>query len=418
MNESNSDSVGRCETMQAGNACILNVSPVVCADVGKQFVAVVRKGKRVAGVYMRSGFYYARFKDPVSAKWVWRKAPEQSVDGALRIVREAKAAGGSMRAERFRAALDGAKARRSCCSMQQLMDGYSKVAGERCQLLEEPRARTIYDRLCAVRRVLRASGRNPEEMGADELPAVVKAWALKRIDGGTGLASVFSEVNQVKALFSGWAIQGYAEQGLSLPDGLMKSWPRISHPASRYKLPPLELRQRTIAAGNAEIVKRSRIGAVFALAFYGGMAVVDIALAEWGWVRGGKMVYERHKTGSRAEPPLPPEIVEALASWPGRGGRDTIIEGKSLKVRMSWINRHFSGWMRELGWDPVVYQKAAHELRKLAGSYWLTECGLSWAAKWLGDTEATAAKFYCDLLPEESPTPRNMFSGSGGAAAE
>jgi hypothetical protein len=54
--------------------------------------------------------------------------------------------------------------------------------------------------------------------------------------------------------------------------------------------------------------------------------------------------------------------------------------------------------MREIGWDKYTYPKAAHELRKLAGSMWYTKAGLEWAARWLGDTAATVDHYYADLV--------------------
>jgi hypothetical protein len=53
--------------------------------------------------------------------------------------------------------------------------------------------------------------------------------------------------------------------------------------------------------------------------------------------------------------------------------------------------------MRKLGWDSKTYVKAAHELRKLAGSRWYTVASLEWAAKWLGDTPAVVAHYYADI---------------------
>jgi hypothetical protein len=52
--------------------------------------------------------------------------------------------------------------------------------------------------------------------------------------------------------------------------------------------------------------------------------------------------------------------------------------------------------MRGIGWSRLKYPKAAHELRKLAGSMWYTKAGLQWAASWLGDTPETVYHYYAD----------------------
>jgi hypothetical protein len=80
-----------------------------------------------------------------------------------------------------------------------------------------------------------------------------------------------------------------------------------------------------------------------------------------------------------------------------------ILPGGHPSGRSHLVNREFATWMRSIGWDRVTYPKAAHELRKLAGSMWYTHAGLQWAARWLGDTAATVDHYYCDLIATRAP---------------
>jgi integrase len=75
---------------------------------------------------------------------------------------------------------------------------------------------------------------------------------------------------------------------------------------------------------------------------------------------------------------------------------DYILPGAHATARKKLINTDFAAWMRSVGWGRETYPKAAHELRKLAGSMWYTKAGLQWAAAWLGDTAATVDHFYSD----------------------
>lgn len=83
-----------------------------------------------------------------------------------------------------------------------------------------------------------------------------------------------------------------------------------------------------------------------------------------------------------------------------------IIDAPHATGRYDAVNRDFSGWMRMNGWGE--YQKAAHELRKLAGSRWYTGLGAEYAAKYLGDTIATVFAFYADIDRDRTPLDMRM----------
>ena len=79
-----------------------------------------------------------------------------------------------------------------------------------------------------------------------------------------------------------------------------------------------------------------------------------------------------------------------------------LLPGSTDHARYCLVTREFSAWMRSIGWDRKTYPKAAHELRKLAGSLWYTKSDLKWAAAWLGDSAPTVYHYYADLT-EDGP---------------
>ena len=365
------------------------------------FLTVRRKnGARVAGVYVRDGRYYARIKDPVTGRWRWVASPENTPDGAARIVREAQRAVGTARAERFMAAVEGSKRCQPWAKCGAMIEAYRiAAAGERA-LTGVPRKVTEDDAVASLRMVLEQSGAGMEA-NANELPDIARKWAERAIADGRNRTTVATVVRSARSVFGRRVRQRMARAGCKLPPDLGERWPKVFVAAEKYALPPKELRDATLEAGRQLLEARDDLWLAYALAYYGGLTAADIASARWDWVRDGRIYYARQKTGKRADPPLPEGVLAALASWPGRGERDTVLPG-SDRQRRDLVQVALAKWMRGVGWTTG---KCAHELRKLAGSEWATQCGIRWAARWLGDDEATAARFYVDLLPEEAPTP-------------
>jgi len=380
--------------MQDGVSCIQSVSRA-------SFKAAQRRnGQRLKGVYLRDGIYYARIKNPTSGKWSWVRSPDQSADGAARIVTEASRAVGTDRAERFTEALEGARIKRTWPTVEEAMAAYANVAEARRALTGRPREPTQRDAQNAVAQILREMGEDTA-LAVDRLPDVVRAWSAQRIQDGAKRLSVGSTLRAARSAFAGWAWKDMTHAGLRLPPNLRDHWPTISSEPRFYQLPERELRERTLVSGRRWFVHRTDLGLAFALCFYAGMSRADAIEARWAWIVDGHMVYHRRKTGRRADPPLPEDVLAILAEWPGRAEREHILPG-TVSQREALIDRQLSRWMRKRGWQT---EKLAHELRKLACSYWATQCGIQWASKWLGDSESTASKYYRDLVPEAAPMP-------------
>jgi hypothetical protein len=81
-----------------------------------------------------------------------------------------------------------------------------------------------------------------------------------------------------------------------------------------------------------------------------------------------------------------------------RGSGVHILPGATPNARYALVTKDLAVWMRDTGWTAATYPKAAHELRKLAGSMWLTQAGPQWAAEWLGDSVATVLHYYARMM--------------------
>lgn len=359
------------------------------------------RGHRVPGVYLRGGTYYARITDPATGRRTMRASPDGSLAGARRIVAEARRARTVAGAQAFSEALEASRLRSAWSPMSAVLEAYARAAAEERAFSGRPSER--YARTIATdwRRVL-SDQREPESASCARAPEIAAAWAAARLaDGSISRISVAAISRRCRELFSSWAVRRMSAAGLRIDPTVAQRWTAVRSEPVRYQLPPQELRERTIAAGQEEIRSRSDVGLAFLLCYYGGMAAIDAAEATWDILRDdGHLLYYRHKTGRRADPPLPAEVAAILRAWPGRESRPTILPGAYPTQRADIVGRDLAAWMRELGWTTG---KCAHELRKLACSTWATQAGIQWAARWIGDSEATASAYYRDLLPEKAP---------------
>ncbi len=360
------------------------------------------RGNKIPQVYLRSGIYYARIVDPSTGSRTLRASPDGTLEGARRLVRESKKTQSVAGAQAFAAALEASRQRSAWSSIASVLAGYEVAADkERALNNGKPTKASSDANIKDLRRVYKDMGESLDG-SCSRAPEIVAAWAEARLkDGSISRVSVAAISRRGREVFSGWAMRRMRAAGLRIDPSIPERWSTVKHEPVRYQLPPQELRERTIAAGVEEIRKRSDIGLAFLLCYYGGMSKADVAEATWDILRDDNhLLYYRHKTGRRADPPLPADVADALRTWPGRGERDTILPGAFPTQRDDLVRRDLAAWMRGLGWTT---QKCAHELRKLACSTWATQAGIQWAARWIGDSEATASAYYRDLLPERAP---------------
>lgn len=415
MSDEEHDRTRQDTTGDTAEACILSVSESeksvssesLVSGGAQKFEAVFdRKGKRVPGVVIRGGKYYVRVKHPSTGRWTFRKSPDQSVDGALRLVKGSKRVDTLEKAEAFARVMDDIRQRRQWAGLDRVLKVYVEAAAKQFRECGKPRPATTSQVLNSVRQVLVESELSAGGLSVDDFPSVVAKWAEKKTLAGMTKITAASVAIRCRCVFSKWAVAEYDRQGLKIPPELSKSFTKTYYDLESYVLPPLELRERTIAEGDSELRKRSPIGAVFMLAYYAGMAAADVARCEWSWIDdSGVVKYRRRKTGKRAAPPLPAWVAAEWRAWAAVSGTQYVVPGVSEKQRSKYMTTAFSGWMRAQGWNVEDYSKAGHELRKLVGSLWATKAGLQWAAHWLGDTMEVTSKYYADLLPELAPDP-------------
>jgi len=368
-------------------------------------------GRRIRGVYKRDGNFWVRLRDPETGRERWAKPPDQTVSGARKFANECRAAVGAERVRAVSMALSAAstRARDEWPKVDELFHAYRAAASAERMRNHRPNAKTEAGNISMMRQIAESSGHSLTRLSIDALPELAQNWAQRELDAGRKRVTVGTMLRCSAALFSRWARLHYRRHGFRIPPDVLDAWPRVSPEPQRYELPAKELRDATLAAGKELVEARDDLALAFILCYHYAMSAADAARARFDWMKvvEGKdgpldvMKYERHKTHRRADPPVELEIAAALRTWPGRNGRAFVLPGTATD-RYDLVTRSLSAWMRSLGWETG---KCAHELRKLRCSEWATSNGIKWAARWIGDSEATAAAYYRDLLPEEMPNP-------------
>ncbi|NQT93328.1 MAG: tyrosine-type recombinase/integrase [Lentisphaerae bacterium] len=319
----------------------------------------------------------------------------------------------------------------------------------RAQVLEESKVRTSYPTIGRVFELYREAGEVQFALDGKPLPGTIanNIWALSHVVSQmTGVSNVeevstrvltpdlaeryvasvvatagqdemlihrrrvtaSSTLRQAKSVFCKWALANYSRH-VQLPDSLtMFLQTGKSVKPRRYRIPPEHLRKLTVeTAGRLKEAKHD-LYATFCLAYDLGMRSGEIQAARWEWIEtaaDGKRFmricrrpyWKGPKNLFDHSVPVADHVWDALQVV-RTPDSEYILPGAHLTARKNLVNRDFSAWMRSVGWDRGTYPKAAHELRKLAGSMWYTKAGLQWAATWLGDTAATVDYFYSDLV--------------------
>lgn len=382
-------------------------------------------GRRIRGVYKRDGNFWVRLRDPETGRERWAKPPDQTVSGARKFANECRAAVGAERVRAVSMALSAAstRARDEWPKVDELFHAYRAAASAERMRNHKPNAKTEAGNISMMRQIAESSGHSLTRLSIDALPELAQNWAQRELDAGRKRVTVGTMLRCSAALFSRWARLHYRRHGFRIPPDVVDAWPRVSPDPQRYELPAKELRDATLAAGAEMVASRMAIGEdkelpkvvaeglplAFILCYHYAMSAADAARARFDWMQVQQskdgpldvMIYERHKTHRRADPPVEMEIAAALRTWPGRNGRAFVLPGTETD-RYDLVTRHLSAWMRRLGWETG---KCAHELRKLRCSFWATKKGIGSAARWIGDSEATAAAYYRDLIPEEMESP-------------
>lgn len=232
-------------------------------------------------------------------------------------------------------------------------------------------------------------------------------------DGDTARTrrTVLSTMRQARACFSRWAMCAYEDKGLIVPASIedWRSARILAAPAVRYRMPPEALVTQTVRAAS-DLEGPMRVA--WLLCYELGLRAGEAAAARWTWFRacddGGAIIELirredwRPKGGERRVPVHPAVWAEIRALAPSEC--EWVLGDGTEHARRSVVNRDLATWMRRLGWDRATYPKAAHELRKLAGSRWYTRLGPAVAREWLGHASiATTCAHYAAL--DSMPAP-------------
>ena len=233
-----------------------------------------------------------------------------------------------------------------------------------------------------------------------------------------------STMNKARAVFTTRALEHY-EHKLVLPDltGFLKV-PAVLADTVQYVRRPVELVERTIRLGR-ELRETDRdLYQCFLCSYDLGLRANESANLRWAWL--GKDAegwavqvaitpdWEGPK-GSQGTVSISEEVAKQLMEH-RQPGNDYVLPPDTYTGRYNLVTRKFASWMRSIGWDPDVYQGAAHELRKLMGSRWYTVQGPAVASANLRHSSvATTCKYYAVL--DRRPAPLTMDQANGHESA-
>jgi integrase len=252
--------------------------------------------------------------------------------------------------------------------------------------------------------------------------------------------TVRSMVINARAVFGRGAMPFYSDLNLA-KDGPFKEfleWSVGRVENVKYRLPPAELRHRTIAMGRrlyesalsgksgtrvipmAVRVRRIKMYVAFVLSYDLALRAGESAALKLEWfterIQNGAVGREldifvrsdfKPKWGMERSIPVHADVWEHLVAarkFLEAGEKGFVVPGDCPTQRENLVGRELALWMRHLGWDESLYPKAAHELRKLKGSEWFTFVSPAWAQKWLGHKSiATTCAYYADMVGQAAP---------------
>jgi integrase len=382
--------------------------------------------KRIPGLYTRSDRYYLRAQ--VKGRQRLLASPH---DTKLYSMRWAKKKRDELRhgieepAAAPAVAMADAPAKKPA-TIEALVDTYRKAAADRFATFGKPQPHTVAGNIRSLLIVVRQVNEVDEEQALKVRLGIldgnlVKAYVRKKVEQASSdytlqkraRVTATSTLTQARSVFAKWTRPYYQADDLVLPDLEEFKTAGTKERMKKYELPPQALRDKTAAAALKLLEKRSPLYLVYELAYECGMRSGEIRSARWDWIEenrtpDGTVLHEMNirtrpdwkgpKNLTAHRVPISAELLAELEDLRSdRPENPFILPGGTDNARHNLIRRTFAMWMRKHGWDSKTYVKAAHELRKLAGSRWYTMAGLEWAAKWLGDTPAVVAHYYADI---------------------
>ena len=368
-------------------------------------------GRKIKNLFTRNGVYYISCE--IKRKRFLRKSPYQTQTEAAAWVKK------FMREARENTAnADHSRHRSAYPAIGRIIELYRAAAATQHAKTGSPLPHTVKQNINQLKNIVRrATGAS----NVDSLPATILTADLADqyfqavvdpADYNTAhraRVSAASSLRQAKSIFARWALQ-YYDRHINLPPDIAKfRTAGYTFRREKYRLPPAELRNKTFSEGKKLQNTRPELYLVFMLSYNLGMRAGESAAAKYAWIepdehKNGQYVMRLCRRPDWRGPknliahtiPMTHETYNDLIAA-RRPDSDYILPGATPNARLNLITRRFSTWMRSIGWDQTTYPKAAHELRKLAGSIWYTKAGPTWASAWLGDSLATVCHYYADL---------------------
>ena len=270
---------------------------------------------------------------------------------------------------------------------------------------------TVTGAVGSLRRVVEGAGHPWQTATAAVLTAeTVDRYVegvLKERRDDAARRSVRSTLNQARAVFAGWAMEGY-DRRFRIPDleGFRKGGKAMLGKVEEkpYVVPDEALLEKT----KTEAAKLTgELRKAWLLCYGLALRAREAASVEWTWFRqtpSGTVLdiirrEEWQPKASERSLPVPANLWTELQGMRDQG-RTTILAGAPT-TRIDTVTRDLADWMRGLGWDR---EHCAHELRAWKGSVWFTGLGPEVAREWLGHRNvATTCKHYARLVKQPAP---------------
>lgn len=379
----------------------------------RKFVAVMdAKERSVPNVFLRDGKFYVcvKFKGKRFIRLLPHQTKTEAINEARRFVRAVRA-GVWDEVEKCRT-----REEIPLANVGEVCDAHKAAAAAR----NFPRPRTVQNNILALEMVVKlglgvSGARSTSTLALTEAlagkfaAAFVRGVAPEKLESRR--RSVLSYLRQARSVFA----VGSDFAALRLPDTLMafrKARP-VKAEKYRYRMPAPALYEPTIAAARA-LDPAAPLLAAWLLTYELGLRAGEAMAVEWDWFEVGRRL--GHSTehwlhvcnrpgfkvkGREGYVPVPARVWEALQAV-RVVGREHVLPGKHATDRHNLVERQFSEWMRDLGWTTT--DKAAHELRKLRGSFWRGKYGLEMAHEWLRHSSyQTTLDYYAGMPTREEP---------------
>ena len=295
---------------------------------------------------------------------------------------------------------------RSAVTVAEMVDAYRKACEEQRSVYRSPTVRSECNNISAFIRIATAAGLKMSDGVAKLDAAAVKGYVSSTIASGVGNdVSAWSTIAQARSLFSSWAMDMYARDGVTVP-ACVKTWPKskAAYFMASYKRPGQQL-VGSVMRLYARLERMSPehwLAMTLMLQF--AMRPNDAAALQWCdfEVKNDRVIlrYVPNKTRGRTAGGIRP------VEWPFsldlyarmeklRGTREHVVSGNTYLMRYQLYIRDVNRLMTACGFGEA-FSKKCYELRKMCVDRVYKTYGVEKAAQISGDNISTIMKYYVD----------------------